>query len=75
MQISVKLMGLLKEKTPAAGCLQLEADATIEQALVELDIPAGKAQAFTVNGSFERDRTRQLQDGDELSVIPPVGGG
>ena len=47
MQISVKLMGLLKEKTPADGCLQLEADATIEQALVELDIPAGKAQAFT----------------------------
>lgn len=75
MQIRVKLMGLLKDKTPADGCLELENDATIEEALARLEIPAEKAQAFTVNGSFERDRNRRLSDGDELSVIPPVGGG
>jgi len=75
MQISVKLMGVLKEKMPADGLLELEDHATIEEVLVRLDITGAKSSAFTVNGSFERDRSRKLSDGDELSVIPPVGGG
>jgi len=75
MQIQVKLMGLLKDKTPADGCLQLDDEATIGQALCAMAIPNEKAQTFTVNGSFEQDRTRHLCDGDELTVIPPVGGG
>ena len=75
MRISVKLMGTLREKMPASGFLELEEGATVEDALTELEILSEHVQVTTVNGSFERDRKRVLAEGDELSAIPPVGGG
>ena len=75
MQVSVKLMGVLKDKMPASGSLELTEGATIDDALRALEIPAENVQVFTVNGSLERDRGRALSQDDELSVIPPVGGG
>lgn len=75
MKIQLKLMGVLKQQTPEDGSLSLPDEATIEQALHALEIPPDSVQVFTVNGKLERDRNRVLQDGDELSVIPPVGGG
>ena len=74
MRIQLKLMGVLKSKTPADG-LELPDGATVEDALRALDIASQSVQVFTVNGSLERNRDRALADGDELSVIPPVGGG
>lgn len=75
MQIKIKLMGMLRDKTPEGGSIELPAGATITDALVALDIDAGSVQVFTVNGQLQRDKGYQLSDGDELSVIPPVGGG
>jgi len=75
MEIRVKLMGVLKDKTPPTGKLELSAGATVADALQALDVPGERVHVFTVNGSFERDRTKMLQPDDELSVIPPVGGG
>jgi molybdopterin converting factor small subunit len=75
MQIKIKLMGMLRDKTPDGGCIELPAAATIADALLALDIDAGSAQVFTVNGQLQRDKAHPLSDGDELSVIPPVGGG
>lgn len=75
MQITVKLMGFLKEKTPPDSTLTLADSTTVEEALDALHIPRELVQVITINGSFERDRSRQLADGDEFSVIPPVGGG
>ena len=75
MQISLKLMGILKDKVPASGKMELAEGATIDDALRALDISTETVQVITINGSIERDRQRQLAEGDELLVIPPVGGG
>lgn len=75
MQITVKLMGFLKDKTPPDSTLTLADSTTVEEVLAALDIPSELVQVITINGSFERDRSRQLADGDKFSVIPPVGGG
>ena len=75
MKINLKLMGMLKDKCPADGVLQLADGATIEDALNALQIPVDSVQVFTVNGQLERDSSRAMNEGDELTVLPPVGGG
>ncbi|MDH3719022.1 MAG: MoaD/ThiS family protein [Planctomycetota bacterium] len=75
MKINIKLMGVLKDKTPADGTLDVPDGATIEEALRVLDISAETVQVCTVNGTLERNLQRTLAADDELSVVPPVGGG
>ena len=75
MNVQIKLMGMLKDKGPPNGELPLADDATIEDALVAMEIPVESVHVFTVNGTLERDKKRPLADGDELTVLPPVGGG
>ena len=75
MQITVKLMGMLAAQTPSDGQLQLDDGASIEDALVALEVPVDSVAAFTVNGSLVKDRQHALAEGDDLTVLPPVGGG
>ncbi|MFT5527103.1 MAG: molybdopterin converting factor small subunit [Pirellulaceae bacterium] len=75
MKIQLKLMGMLKDQTPPSGALELNADATITDALIALEVPVESIHVFMVNGTLERDKARVLADGDELTVLPPVGGG
>ena len=75
MQIRLKLMGMLKAKTPAGGVLEVGDGATIEDVLRALEIAPQTVRVFTVNGEFERNRSRVLAADDELAAIPPVGGG
>jgi len=75
MQIRLKLMGMLKAKTPAGGVLEVGDGATIEDVLRALEIAPQTIKVFTVNGLFERNRGRVLAANDELAAIPPVGGG
>jgi len=75
MQVQVKLMGALKKKTPEGGKLDLPDGATITNALEVLDISRANVQVVSINGSFERDLSRPLDAGDELTVLAPVGGG
>jgi sulfur carrier protein ThiS len=75
MIVQLKLMGVLKAKTPEDGQLELEDGGTIEDVLRALDVPVDSVQVFTVNGSLVRDRGRVLSDGDDLSVLPPAVGG
>ena len=75
MQIRLKLMGVLKGKTPEGEVLDLSAGATITNALEALAISADGVQTFFVNGKVERDQGLELADGDELTILPPVGGG
>ena len=75
MQIRLKLMGMLKARTPPGGALELADGATIDDVLRALEIAPKAIQVFTVNGRLERNRSRELAANDELSIIPPVGGG
>jgi sulfur carrier protein ThiS len=75
MIVQLKLMGVLKAKTPEDRQLELEDGGTIEDVLRALDVPVDSVQVFTVNGSLVRDRGRVLSDGDDLSVLPPAVGG
>lgn len=75
MQIRVKLMGMLKSRTPAGGTLEVADGATIDDVLRALEIVPQRTPVFTINGQFERNRGRALAPNDELAVIPPVGGG
>jgi sulfur carrier protein ThiS len=75
MQISVKLMGILKDKTPTGECLELPDGATIADALVALDIRTDFVHVFTINGQLQRDQQFVLSANDELCVLPPAGGG
>ena len=75
MQIRVKLMGMLKSKNPPGGVLELPDGGTIADALTLLAIDHQAVQVFTINGSLERNQTRELKPHDEFSALPPVGGG
>ncbi len=75
MRIRLKLMGMLKARTPPGGAIEMADGATIDDVLRTLDIAPQTVRVFTVNGEFERDRSRVLAPDDELSAIPPVGGG
>lgn len=75
MKIKVKLMGMLKDRTPEGGELELPDNSTIGSVLTALGIESETIQAFSINGSIERSRDVQLNDADELTVLPPVGGG
>ena len=75
MRIRLKLMGRLKGRTPEGGTLDVADGATIEDVLRALDIAPETLRVFTVNGQFVRDRARVLAADDELTVVPPVGGG
>lgn len=75
MQIRVTLMGVFKKNTPEGDCLTLSDNATIRNALHELDLPIERVHAVLVNGQFDRDLDRQLSPDDALTILAPVGGG
>jgi|GEM_PF-670189 len=75
VNVRVKLMGLLKGKSPPGGSVELPQGATIAQALEVLDIPADSVQVLMVNGTLQLDRGYRLADNDELTILAPVGGG
>ena len=74
MQISVKLMGSLKPHQPD-GPLSISSDLTIAEVIDQLGVTATAVQVCTVNGKIEHNRQRPVADGDELTLLPPVGGG
>ena len=80
MQITVRLLGGYRCRLPerdagTAGAPWVVPDgARVNDLLADLPIPPGSIYTFFVNGRHaERDQV--LQDGDELSVFPAVGGG
>lgn len=75
MRVRVKLMGVLKDKSPEGGRLDLPDGSTVEQALQALEIAVPSVHAVSINGTFERDFARILEAEDELAVLAPVGGG
>ena len=75
ISIRIKLMGMLQSKTPENGNIELPESATIQSALDHLAIDPDTVHVFTLDGELTRDKSQLLEDGVELTVLPPVGGG
>lgn len=75
MEITTKLMGMLKSQSPPDNRLVLDDGASVATALDRLQVPADHVHLIMVNSQIERDLQRVLKPDDELMVMPPVGGG
>ena len=75
MQIRLQLMGALKAKSPPENLIEVCDGATIESLLESLDIEAGQVQIVMHNNRPQPDRSTPLSPDDQLTVVPPVGGG
>ena len=73
--VRVKLMGSLKAKSPQQDSLELPDGATIADVLQRLDIDSKTIQIVMVNSKPQGDRSYVLSADDELTILPPVGGG
>ncbi|MBI3246188.1 MAG: MoaD/ThiS family protein [Deltaproteobacteria bacterium] len=80
MHIEVKLFATLRKNLPPGSSgskaqMTLDTGATLQSLVDRLKIPAELAQMVLVNGEQTREFDRQLQDGDTVSIFPPVAGG
>jgi len=77
IKINVQLYSILREKLPtdAKGrvILQLNKGATLSSLLNELGIK--RKVTISVNGVQELDKSRQLNDDDEVKIFSSVSGG
>lgn len=76
--ITVKLFATLKKYAPngASGSisLSLPAGATVRDAVNRLDIPPDQAAMLVADDTYVEAET-VLEDGQELSIFPPLAGG
>lgn len=75
MKIRVKLMGILRSKSPPGNQVEIAPGATIDDVLAALGIPGNHVMLVSVNGKHQKDRTARLSPDDDLMILPPAGGG
>ena len=77
MEVHVRLYSILREKLPSEArgraTLQLEAGSTLEDIIELFEIK--RRVVIGVNGAYEREHSRPLQDGDEVTIFSAVSGG
>jgi sulfur carrier protein ThiS len=77
MQVKVALFGMLRERLAkeSRGKLMVElpeaATLTGLLAVLNIQVPV----VCSLNGVIERDFNRTLQEGDEVQIFQPAGGG
>ncbi len=75
MIVRVKLTGGLREKAPYGNQLQLTEGASIDDVLSKLDIAPPQVQIVLLDGKPQPNRSTAIQDGQEVTILAPVGGG
>ncbi len=80
MNVEVRLFATLRKHLPdgssrTSAHLDLPAGTSIADVLDRLGIPQAAAFLILVDGLYEADRSRRLEDGCALSIWPPVAGG
>ena len=80
MHIEVRLFGTLRDYLPAGSAppgvrMDVSPGTSIADALAKLCIPPDEVALTVVNGIYERDRQRALEDGAILSLWSHVAGG
>ncbi len=80
MRIEVKLYATMKEFMPAnqgdyGTCvLDLDEGATVGAVVSELKIPDDLPKMLLINGQVVK-ADRELQEGEMVSIFPPIAGG
>jgi len=74
MEIRVRLSGDLGKYSVEERQFQLEVQATIGDLLGGLGIAEGEVGVIALNGVLAT-RSAELQEGDEVQLFPPIGGG
>jgi len=77
LDINLQLYSILREKLPSGAqgrvVMQMDRGVTLDDLLDELDI--SRRVVISVNGDHETNRTRELQDGDEIRIFSSISGG
>lgn len=77
MEVHLHLYSILREKLPpdakGRAVMRLEEGATLADLLDELDIK--RRVVISVNEEHEVDKSRRLQDGDQVKVFSSISGG
>ena len=77
MEVHLQLYSILREKLPpeakGRAVMQMNEDASLTDLLEELGIM--RRVVISVNGAHEADRSRRLQDGDEVKIFSSISGG
>ena len=77
LEIHLQLFSILRDILPpelkGRTVIQLNEGSTLKDLLSELDI--NRRVAISVNDEYERDRSRKLEDGDQVKIFTSVGGG
>ena len=79
MQIEVKLFATLRDYLPKGSSrfsckMEVDAATRVQDILSRLKIPEEMPKIILINGIHGK-REQALQDGDVLSIFPPVAGG
>ena len=79
MIVKVKLFATLRKYLPdlelgSSTEAQVDPDTSIEQLYKNLGIPIEEIKLAYVNGIY-REPEYILNDGDEIGIFPPIGGG
>ncbi len=77
--VSVKLFATLRRHYPDLGIgeampVEIEDGATVQDLLQKLELPEDQVKIVFVNG-IVRETDCELEEGDDLGIFPPVGGG
>jgi sulfur carrier protein ThiS len=73
--IKLKLYATLQAFTPATGEeYPISAGMTVNDLLVQLNLPAEKAKLIFIDGT-KAEPSARLQGGERVGIFPPVGGG
>ncbi len=80
VNIEVRLFATLRKHLPAGSgrtgtVVVVPAGSTIADVIGALGIPIAAVFLVLVNGRYEADRQRQLDDDCTLSIWPPIAGG
>jgi len=72
--VQLTLVGLLKKYVPAESFASVESGRTVAEVIEELGLDPDLVAVVMVNGR-QKFKSYRLQDGDDVKLVPVVGGG
>ena len=76
IEITVKFFAMLREYGPAKETIVIPKDSTVRLLFKRFQIPKEAWQTIIIiNGRPHKNLETELQNGDIVSIFPPIGGG